>query len=254
MGGQSMSTRHVTFILAKTIKRVLWVLLPVICMSQSAVGSPNPPDADGTPRIKYLIVLFQENNSFDHYFGTYPAALNPQGEPQFHADPTTPRINGLQGPLLFGNQNGAAPFRLDRSQAVTCGNTNDYTAEQLAFDHGLADKFLQFTSATGSGCTPNLAMGYYDGNTVTALWNYAQHFAMSDRAYTNTYGPSTPGALEVVSGQTDGVELVESSKNYYYIPDGQGGLTLIDDVDPAFDRCSTGDEVMMLGKNIGDLL
>ena len=39
-------------------------------------------------------------------------------------------------------------------------------------------------------------MGYFDGNTVTALWHYAQHFAMSDNAWTDTYGPSTPGALE----------------------------------------------------------
>src|SRR5579863_434482 len=247
MGGQSMSTRHVTFILAKTIKRVLWVLLPVICMSQSAVGSPNPPDADGTPRIKYLIVLFQENNSFDHYFGTYPAALNPQGEPQFHADPTTPRINGLQGPLLFGNQNGAAPFRLDRSQAVTCGNTNDYTAEQLAFDHGLADKFLQFTSATGSGCTPNLAMGYYDGNTVTALWNYAQHFAMSDNAFDTEFGSTVLGHLNLISGQTHqtGVDS---------IPKKIANGSVIANVEAGYDDCAAGTLVQMTGKNVGDLL
>ncbi len=42
-------------------------------------------------------------------------------------------------------------------------------------------------------------MGYFDGNTVTAFWNYAQHFAMSDNAWTDTFGPSTPGALEVIS-------------------------------------------------------
>jgi phospholipase C len=58
----------------------------------------------------------------------------------------------------------------------------------------------------------------------------------------------------VVSGQTNGVELVKSSQNYYAISDGQGGLTLIDDVDPAGDKCSKKDEVRMLGKNIGDLL
>ena len=40
-------------------------------------------------------------------------------------------------------------------------------------------------------------MGYFDGNTVTAMWQYAQHFAMSDNAYTDTYGPSTPGALNL---------------------------------------------------------
>ena len=41
-------------------------------------------------------------------------------------------------------------------------------------------------------------MGYYDGNTVTALWNYAQHFAMSDNSYSTTFGPSTPGALNLI--------------------------------------------------------
>jgi phospholipase C len=47
-------------------------------------------------------------------------------------------------------------------------------------------------------------MDYYDGNTVTALWNYAQHFSMSDNAYGTTYGPSTPGALNVTAAQTYG--------------------------------------------------
>ena len=50
-----------------------------------------------------------------------------------------------------------------------------------------------------------LVMGYYDGNTVTALWNYAQHFAMNDNSYDTNFGPSTPGALNVISGQTNGV-------------------------------------------------
>ena len=49
-------------------------------------------------------------------------------------------------------------------------------------------------------------MGYYDGNTVTALWNYAQHFAMSDNSFGTTFGPSTPGALNLISGQTHGVD------------------------------------------------
>ena len=47
-------------------------------------------------------------------------------------------------------------------------------------------------------------MGYFDGGTTTALWNYAQHFAMSDNSYGTTFGPSTVGALNLVSGQTHG--------------------------------------------------
>ena len=49
-------------------------------------------------------------------------------------------------------------------------------------------------------------MGYYDGNTVTALWNYAQHFALSDNSWTTTFGPSTPGALNLISGQSNGFD------------------------------------------------
>jgi phospholipase C len=47
-------------------------------------------------------------------------------------------------------------------------------------------------------------MDYYDGNTVTGLWNYAQHYAMSDNFFDTEFGPSTPGALNLVSGQTGG--------------------------------------------------
>ena len=47
-------------------------------------------------------------------------------------------------------------------------------------------------------------MDYYDGNTVTGLWNYAQHFAMSDNSYSTTFGPSTPGAINVTAANTFG--------------------------------------------------
>jgi len=44
-------------------------------------------------------------------------------------------------------------------------------------------------------------MDYYDGNTVTGLWNYAQNYAMSDNSYSNGFGPSTPGAVNLVSAR-----------------------------------------------------
>src|SRR5579884_79884 len=121
-----------------------------------------------TTPIKHLVVIFQENVSFDHYFGTYPYAANPPGEPVFKAKTDTPSVNGLTQDLLTNNPNLANPSRLDRSQALTCDQNHDYTPEQQAFDHGLMDKFVQFTS--GSSCPDkNIVMDYYDGNTVTAL-------------------------------------------------------------------------------------
>lgn len=201
-----------------------------------------------TTPIKHLVVIFDENVSFDHYFGTYPNALNPNGEPAFTAAPNTPSVNGLNSVLLTNNPNEANPSRLDRSQALTCDMDHGYTAEQEAFDHGLMDKFVQDTS--GTNCTDKtLVMDYFDGNTVTALWNYAQHFALSDNFFGSTFGPSTPGAINLVSGQTHGATATASTSA---IANG----TLINDLDPTYDACSStkGPTASFSGQNIGNLL
>ena len=216
--------------------------------------------------IKHLVVIFQENVSFDHYFATYPVAMNPPGEPPFNAAPQTPTVNGIGTFLLNNNPNlssingpGASnPFRLDRSQAATADQDHDYTPEQEAFDHGLMDAFPAFTGTGGpppTGLTSTgLVMGYYDGNTVTAMWNYAKFFAMSDNFYGTNFGPSTDGAINVVSGQTNGVIDVTGAESST-VDDGSGGLTLTSDADPAGDVCSsTSANLAMSGKNIGDLL
>ena len=96
-------------------------------------------------------------------------------------------------------------------------------------------------------------MGYYDGNTTTALWNYAQYYAMNDNSYGTTFGPSTPGALNVVSGQTDGV-IQNINSDYAVVPDGNGGYSLVSDTDPVGDVCSGSSQVQMGGQNVGDLL
>src|SRR3984885_13427092 len=154
--------------------------------------------------IKHVVIIFQENVSFDHYFATYPNATNASGEPRFFALPGTPTVNGLTSALLTSNPNATNPinaagktnpFRLDRTQAATADQDHDYTPEQQAFDHGLMDAFPFSVGTAGpppKGITNNsLVMGYFDGNTVTGFWNYAQNFAMSDNSYGTTFGPST---------------------------------------------------------------
>src|ERR1700739_3824863 len=219
-----------------------------------------PASGTATP-IRHLVVVFQENVSFDHYFGTYPNAANPSGEPSFHPRPGTPSVNGYTLGLLTHNPNlnpangaGATnPFRLDRSQAVPADKNHDYTAEQKAFDAGLLDLF---PASVGSPATNTaLNLGYFDGNTVTALWNYAQHFAMSDNSFSTTFGPSTPGAINLISGQTNGaVKTLNGTGDE--VDGGNGSLTVIGDPDPIGDMCSkpTRNQVQMGGTNIGDLL
>ena len=133
-------------------------------------------------------------------------AKNRPGETPFHAAPGTPTVNGLSGRCSPTIPNAANPVPAVARAGGDLRQDHDYTPEQQAFDGGLMDKFVEFTRAyPGSrAAMPNVVMGYFDGNTVTALWNYAQHFAMSDNSFGTTFGPSTPGAINLVSGKTHG--------------------------------------------------
>jgi phospholipase C len=197
--------------------------------------------------IKHLVVIFQENNSFDHYFATYPNAANPAGEPAFVAKPNTSSVNGLTGPLLTNNPNSTPPFRLNRMQASTCDNDNHYTDEQKAYHGGLADKFPETTSSTAAGCPPALVMGYYDGNTVTALWNYAQNYAMSDNFFATEFGTTVMGHLNLLSGQTHQTNVDSVAGT---IANG----SVIANINPVADDCTKGATVQMTSQNVGDLL
>ena len=262
-----------------------------------AIASGAAPAAHGgegggtTTPIKHLVVIFDENVSFDHYFGTYPFAANPAGEPSFTAKPGTPTVNGLYsgldasgqptGPLLTNNPNESNPLLLDRTDALTCDQDHNYKDEQLADDLGKMDQFVQHTgngltlaqcltnenkgltspSPIPAGATTNDAvMDYYDGNTVTALWNYAQQYSMSDNAYTTNFGPSTPGALNVTSAQTygalcgpasatindstcsapAGLNTSSPASSDITVPSSQGPGTgtTYSDADPTYDICS----------------
>ena len=230
-----------------------------------------------TTPIKHVIVIFGENISFDHYFATYPYATNPEGEPAFHAKDDTPRANNLlAGGLLTENPNSTQPFRMDTGvESVTCDQNHSYTPEQQADDHGLMDKFPESTGSGSSSSFPcndygkgtGVVMGYFDGNTTTALWNYAQHFAINDNSYSTMFGPSTVGAVNLVAGTTATGTLNPTKVNGK--PASPSGVIandvftgpIIGDVRPLNDECvltnpglQTAQMASIVGKNVGDLL
>jgi phospholipase C len=234
-----------------------------------SAGGQSPAPSDTTTPIKHLVVIFNENSTFDHYFATYPHALNPPGEPSFNALPGTPTVNGLTGALLTDNPNEYNPQRLDRSVEVTCDQDHHYSAEQEAYDGGLMDQFVQFTAGGGGGSSalvgggggcgdPSLGapsgysnstvMDYYDGNTVTALWNYAQHFTLADNSFETQFGPSTPGHLNLISGDTGGAQSTAP------LPNNLVNGSIINNANPRYDDCASGTTAWMTGRNVGNLL
>jgi len=244
--------------------------------------------------IQHVVVIFQENVSFDHYFGTYPTAANSDGQ-KFVAAPHTPAVDGLTPATSFTlpaglrhttdltatNPNLSLPIRLDTSAngpgtngngELTCDQDHNYSDEQQSFDGGLMDQFVQSVGTDGGNkipaggtlCDPKTVMDYYDGNAVTALWNYAQRYAMSDNSYGTTFGPSAPGAVNLVSGDTGNIDTAHEANapsvatstapNADITPDGSGGYSLTSDAQPYWDDCSTRDAVALNGRNIGDEL
>ncbi len=250
--------------------------LPGLATASPAVRQAAPGPATATP-IKHVVVIFQENVSFDHYFGTYPNATNTSGVPWDPAHrartnnlASTPGRNGVgtlltNNPNFDGKGNQANPRRLDPANindVLTCDQDHSYNTEQQAFNGGAMDRFVT-TVGRGSGingpgqvCQARQVMDYYDGNTVTGYWNYAQHFAMSDNSYQSTFGPSTPGAVNLISGNTGGVGLAinGATTNNETVGDGHGGYSITEDPQPYYDDCSTRDAVSLTGSNVGDNL
>jgi phospholipase C len=266
--------------------------LLILVLSGLAAGLPAATLATKTP-IKHIVVIFDENISFDHYFGTYPIATKNNDGSTYFGTPKngTPAINGYTPTLITNNPNrrtgsngqilGANPFRLDRSQADTCNNNNSYTTGQEAFDGGLLDNYA-LTSATP--CKPPsppsppsplflpfLSMGYYDGNTVTALWNYAQNYAMSDNFFDTEFGGTVAGHMNLLSGQTNGLNVLTgtyASPVTAPSPNVPGTIvngSIIANVNPFYDDCGGSQSpptgllymppyVAMTGKNVGNLL
>jgi len=152
-----------------------------------------------------------------------------------------------------------------RSEAYTCDMDHAYTDEQKAVDGGLMDKFVQATGDIGVGCRidGSTVMAYFDGNTVTALWNYAQRFAMDDNSYNSMFGPSTPGAINLISGQTGNAVIALAFSNGTITSTTSPPGTITSDADPALDDCGAdlggtktgqGTFEITAGNNVGDLL
>ena len=255
---RNASWRHALAALAATTA-LSFSALP----SEAANNKGSNADPQTATPIQHVVVIFGENISFDHYFATYPFAANPAGEPAFVPADNTPAVNDLRAAgLLDNNPNLKQPFRLGRSEAFTCSQDHGYTDEQKAVNGGLNDMYVQATAHLGNGCRTDgsTVMSYFDGNTVTAMWNYAQHYAMSDNSFDTNFGPSTVGVLNLVSGQTGNAKLALTFAN------GQiatfSPVTVTGDPDPALDDCGNDKggtlnnkgTVELEGRNIGDLL
>ncbi|MGG1401645.1 alkaline phosphatase family protein [Bacillus salipaludis] len=185
------------------------------------------PELKTASPIKHTVVIFQENRTFDNYFGTYPYA------PGFKLLPGTPKdvrnfkyVTGsvprdVNGNIYNPDSNGNPVYPwhdAGKGEIQETDVNHGYTAMFSMADEGKMDKFYQVNHDSGKPTDTNdkglLSMSYFDYNEIPAYWQYAQHFAMADNYFQPVYGPSTPGALYLVAAQSgNGNETTNTNTN-----------------------------------------
>lgn len=181
-------------------------------------------------QVKYVFVIYQENRSFDSYFGTFPGANG-----LFSAPPgQTP---GFVQPLMNtdGTMTTIRPFRIGPPQFAAdlddVGHAYAAMRAKMDFVDGQPrmDHFalVEEMDHTPKGRHPSLAakqegelvMAYENCDTVPFLWHYADRFVLFDNFFQHTIGPSAPAAINIIAAQTGETEWVRHPATSIFAPD-----------------------------------
>jgi phospholipase C len=237
---------------ATTLTAIAALSQPALAASLPLVTTQPDPPADVTPyfvgdtdvrwtglewsaddiaalrqKVKYVFVIFNENRSFDHEYGTLPGVngLYSDGRnPRSPAD--TPGFTESYLDPNTGETVTAQPFRLGPEQNSTIKDSTDHShtglAAKLHVQNGVAkmDKFaeVEWRRYAHSGGAAREAMGkqfarlvmaHIDCDTIPFFWRYASRFAIFDNIFATEDTPSTPNAVAMIAGQSGETQWVK---------------------------------------------
>jgi phospholipase C len=172
----------------------------------------SPVLAAASPRsalkdIEHVIVLIQENRSFDHYYGTFPGVQGFAGaKASVLAQPGYPAA-GFGGELM--------PFHLDTMGEPQCfpDITHDWGPQHASWNGGAMNGFVRAHLAADGAAAGPATMGYYEQPDIPFYWALAQAYTLCDAYHCSALGPTYPNRLLSVSGTLD--------------PDGKAGGPLL---------------------------
>ncbi len=162
-------------------------------------GSPGT----GIHKIKHVIVIMQENRSFDSYFGTFPGAdgiAMTSGVPTACVpDPQMPA--GCQRPYHDpGLINVGGPHHSDAATTdIASGSMNGFVTEDLNAPNKGCDRNVQAPECRAGGAGKIDVMGYHDAREIPNYWTYAKDFVLQDHMFEPNLGWSLPAHLFTVS-------------------------------------------------------
>jgi phospholipase C len=202
--------------------------------------------------VKYVFVIFQENRSFDSYFGSFPGANGFFSQPAADTPGFTQPIENVDGTM-----GTISPFRIGPAQFAAdtddVNHDHDVMAAKMDIANGVAkmDKFalVEEQFYLKKKAIPKLiakqmgelTMAYEDCDTIPYLWNYADRFVLFDNFFQHTIGPSTPNAIAMIAGQTGETQWVKHPDEAEKPGDKGASEPLVEDNDPLWGTGAGGD-------------
>src|SRR5437870_1123490 len=162
---------------------VATMILPLAYAQQ--ITTINNPGADP---IKHIVVIMQENRSFDNYFGTYPGANGIPKGTCVSLSPDNPKV-GCVKPFLSTN-------------VISGDLPHGYQASIVAYDNGKLNGFI-----VGENEDPK-TMSYYDNKTIPYYWDLAKHYVLADNFYSSVLSYSLPNHWYAVAGQAPAISVL----------------------------------------------
>jgi phospholipase C len=189
--------------------------------------------------IKHVFVIYQENRSFDSYFGTFPGADNLSTDEA--------RAHGFKQYDPIGNQ-WISPFRINDPDLADADHSRP--ALYTKADGGKMDLFVAAEEGRmlRIGATLQdaqrvglLTMAHEDCDMIPFLWKYAKTFALYDHIFQGMYGPSTPGNIDLIAAQTGQTQWARHPAQAVAAADTGQGVPVVDDLYPAFGPYHNGE-------------
>ncbi len=218
-----------------------WKLAVAVLCTAAVLMAQTPrerTDTMATPeqvrsRIKHVFVIFQENHSFDNYFGTFPGADNlASQEAQSHGFRQFDPMGGSWvTPFRISDPDIESPSQARKAleAKMNGGKMDGFVAvqERLA-----AKKFPG--NAAGARVAGLQTMAYYDCDTIPYLWKYAHSFALFDHVFEAMTGPSTPGNVSIIAAQVGQTQAARDPRQAGKADDKGQGVPIANDLDPAY--------------------
>jgi len=179
------------------MRRLVLLLAACLTGAIAASAAPTAMAASGIHKIKHVVIIMQENRSFDSYFGTYPGADGIPGVAGHRG-----RVPCIPDPL---RHRCVRPFH--DSHDVNDGGPHEALAFSTDYDHGRMDGFVRSRENCTNAldppdCIANLSvdmMGYHDQREIPNYWTYAKNFVLQDHMFEPVASWSLPAHLYLVS-------------------------------------------------------